>query len=293
MLPKSFLKNVLRHPDWHEVRKMYGVGSKRSIWSEAVCHFILDDCDSDQRLNDEIFKIYRQLCDDHEDIFLDASDNIDFMLISDDLVAFLERVPGFFSCLKSGINLPSESAEMMKKPRNPDLPRLIFELENVRRTGWTRVIPAFYPEAETANDVETVAVHSIKTAILASALAEKDTVPAFGMGLCHDMAEVLIGDLTPYQVKSVSDKHDAERHAFDSLLTGLNPHHAEILKASFTAYLDNRTPLAHIVHIADKLDMALQALAYEQRFHIDLHEFYESAEESIKSNWIPLRSLYQ
>ena len=293
MLPKRFLKSLLLHPDWLAVRKMYGPGSKKSIWSEAVCRFILG---KSQEVGAECGDLYRKLCSERAEDAWRCSfhDDSDFQTLSEDLVAFLNRVPAFMrSQITTHSSLASDPGRNGLDAENPGQILPILDLESVRRTGWTRVIPAFFPEAETADDVETVAVHSIKTGILAAALTAFESAFAFEMGICHDMAEVLVGDLTPYQVVSVSEKHDEERKAFDRLLAGMSPEQAEKLRIPFMAYLDNTTEIAHIVHIADKLDMALQALAYEQRFHINLHEFYESAAESIESNWKALCALCQ
>lgn len=158
-------------------------------------------------------------------------------------------------------------------------------LWKVKRTGWTRVIPAYYPSMPTAEQVENVAQHSYKTALLAAALCPQNVQDAYVMGLIHDIAEIQIGDIPPAQVDDSNKKHAAEREAFRSLMDAceFSNHTTQYLTLLFDAYIDNHTQVANIVHIADKLDMALQALHYESIFHIDLQEFLDSAQNVIQN----------
>ena len=160
----------------------------------------------------------------------------------------------------------------------------IYGIDKIRRTGWTREIPAFDASSETADEVETVAEHSLKTAILAAALTDGDLAEAFEMGLCHDMAESIVGDLTPQQAPCREAKHRLEAEAFETLISGIENRTAQKLKTRFMDYLENRTYTAHVVHIADKLDMALQAVMYERCFHRNLQEFLDSAQKETEEN---------
>lgn len=159
-------------------------------------------------------------------------------------------------------------------------------LWKVRRTGWTRVIPAYQNGTNTADQVENVAQHSYKTALLASALCPDHRTDAFVMGMIHDLAEIQIGDIPPAQVKDKAQKHAEEQRAFRRLMTdsGCQAETAARLIALFDAYTFDNTDTAHIVHIADKLDMALQALFYEDMHHIDLQEFLDSAQNIIENS---------
>jgi 5'-deoxynucleotidase YfbR-like HD superfamily hydrolase len=59
----------------------------------------------------------------------------------------------------------------------------------------------------------------------------------------------------------------------------------KVLRQFFEQYMRAQTPSAHLMHIADKLDMALQALTYEERYHINLEEFLVSATSDILQSW--------
>lgn len=159
-------------------------------------------------------------------------------------------------------------------------------LWQVRRTGWTRVIPAYQNGTNTADQVENVAQHSYKTALLASALCPDNSIDAFVMGIIHDLAEIQVGDIPPAQVKDKAQKHAEERRVFRRLMADseCSAETAERLIALFDAYTYDNTDTAHIVHIADKLDMALQALFYEDIHHIDLQEFLDSAQNIIENS---------
>ena len=163
-----------------------------------------------------------------------------------------------------------------------------WSLHSVPRTGWTRTIPAFYPDSPTAASVENVAEHSLKTMLLAHAISPEDPA-VLRMALIHDLGEILIGDLTPAQVSSRSQKHAREQQAFETLLTesDLSTQHKTILSADYAEYQSAQTPRARIIRIADKLDMALQAMTYQTLFHLSLSEFLVSAAQDIRDNTLP------
>ncbi len=156
-----------------------------------------------------------------------------------------------------------------------------FDLKCVARKGWTRVIPAFH--AGVGTGVETVNVHCIKTAVLASMLCPEAFEHVFLMGLIHDHAELVIGDLTPSEVSNRAEKNAHEMKVYcdlvdDSELSELSKNR---IKQAFDECMTGISIESQWVHIADKLDMALQAHAYEEKFKINLQEFYDSAEEDI------------
>lgn len=190
-------------------------------------------------------------------------------------------------------NAPSIASPWRDKLPNPQkisrtfnpLPELdrphdepFYALYRVVRTGWTRAVPPFHPNAHKAACVENVAEHSLKTMILASAMVPKNNDDLLLMALIHDQAEILVGDLTPGQI-SRAEKHRRERKAFQQLLDDapFPIAHRHRLNALYTECFDHLTPNAQRVHIADKLDMALQASIYETAFGIDLSEFYQSS----------------
>ncbi len=100
------------------------------------------------------------------------------------------------------------------------------------------------------------------------------------MALIHDMAESLVGDITPVDPVSKSEKSRRETETMDYICTnllgkfngGLNG--AEIRKI-WQEYEDSETPESLFVHDVDKIELLVQMLEYERsnKCEIDLGEF--------------------
>lgn len=153
-----------------------------------------------------------------------------------------------------------------------ELFRLISQLKSLQRTGWVRA---------KVSRPETVASHSYGVALLALVLSGFDP-HTVELALVHDLAESLVGDITPKCGVPLEEKADLEDAAFqrirDETLGGTEVGHK--LYALFREYEEAQTPAAVLVHQIDKLDMVLQALMYEQsQQELDLSEFFTAREE--------------
>ncbi len=95
------------------------------------------------------------------------------------------------------------------------------------------------------------------------------------MALVHDLAEVVVGDITPHDQVASEEKDRWEREAFGELVRGLPG--SEELKAYHRGYQELSTPEARFVKVCDKLDMALQARRYQDTQGLDLLEFIDDA----------------
>ena len=135
-----------------------------------------------------------------------------------------------------------------------------MELKNVQRAGWVR---------SGVQSPESVAAHSWGMAVLALKLCPEglDLTEVLKLCLVHDLPEVIVGDLTPYD--DTSTKAADERTAMESLAPEWVEH--------FDAYEGQTTPEARFVKSLDKLDMGLQALVYQNTQSLDLGEFLTSA----------------
>ena len=136
-------------------------------------------------------------------------------------------------------------------------------LKEVARTGWVRA---------GVNNPESVAAHSWGMAMLATQLCPEELNLQRVLELCilHDVAEVLVGDITPHDDITSEEKHRLESDAIQSM--GIDA--SEI----FNEYEMQLTPESKFVRYLDKLDMALQAEIYESQ-DLDLSEFKKAVEE--------------
>lgn len=137
----------------------------------------------------------------------------------------------------------------------------MLQLKEIERTGWVRA---------GVTKPESVAAHSWGMATLALKLCptELDLARVLSMCLVHDLAEVIVGDLTPHDEIQGAEKHRLEREAMMSMA----PEWIDL----FDEYESASTPEAKFVKTMDKLDMGLQAIRYTEQ-DIDLSEFISSA----------------
>jgi len=134
-----------------------------------------------------------------------------------------------------------------------------LKLKSLPRTGWLRA---------GIENPESVAAHSWGVAWLCMILCPDDLnkLKVLEMAIIHDLAEVRIGDITPYDGIEVAEKHKMESAAFVEMTEQLcNRQHLRDLWNEQSAEAD-------FVKQMDKLDMALQAQEYG-----GLEEFIDSA----------------
>lgn len=154
---------------------------------------------------------------------------------------------------------------------------IVGKLKKVKRTGWVRKhIPS----------PESVAEHSFRVAVLASVIAPKlglDQAKAVQMALFHDLGEAEVGDIVTHNGKQTlpnyEEKINQERAGLKKVLSHING--TEYLKL-FDEFEENKTPVAKLIKDLDKLEMAIQALEYEQEYKINLQTFFESSQTLIK-----------
>lgn len=97
------------------------------------------------------------------------------------------------------------------------------------------------------------------------------------MALIHDLAESIIGDITPHCGIPDEEKHRREEAAMKELCGLIGPAGVEIC-ALFDEYENQSTPEAKFVKDLDRFDLLLQAYEYEQRDDAPglLQEFFTS-----------------
>jgi putative hydrolase of HD superfamily len=146
-------------------------------------------------------------------------------------------------------------------------------MKRVPRMGWTtRGVPC----------AESVAEHSFGVAFVALALADVlqdsdlDLEKVLIMALLHDLAEVRLTDLPLSAARLIprAIKSQAEASAVADLLAPLPA--AGQLKALWQEFEDQTSPEGRLVRDADKLEMMVQCLCYEQAGSRGLDEYWQN-----------------
>lgn len=127
---------------------------------------------------------------------------------------------------------------------------------------------------------------SLMTMLASPALASRiDIGRCIQMALIHDMAESLVGDITPMDGVPKPEKSRREEETMDyicnSLLGKVNGGgNGEQIKKIWKEYEDSETPESHFVHDIDKLELMYQMVEYERanKGKLDLSEFCQVAD---------------
>lgn len=101
------------------------------------------------------------------------------------------------------------------------------------------------------------------------------------MCLVHDMAELLVGDITPVDGVPKPEKSRREAETMDFLTGALlrsvpgGPEAGDDIRAVWQEYEDGETAESRFVHDIDKMELLLQMVEYERRGdgHVNLAEF--------------------
>ena len=144
----------------------------------------------------------------------------------------------------------------------------VLGLKEVDRAGWKR---------KGLTGVESVAGHSWGVAFLAMQICppELDRLRLIEMAICHDIAEVRIGDITPHDGVPAEEKVRIETEAMHDLSKGF-PQGNRMLEL-YREYEAGVTAEARFLKLCDKLDMAFQSYVYQSRTENDLRNFRKTA----------------
>ncbi|KAG9390214.1 HD domain [Carpediemonas membranifera] len=153
----------------------------------------------------------------------------------------------------------------------------LHDLKHVPRTGWVNSgVP----------NPESVADHSFSVAFLAMVLGTQhpglDVTRCIKMALVHDLAESVVGDITPFDGVDELDKHQRELKAMESFQALVGD--SLDLVGLFQEYEEHATPEARFVKDLDKLEMISQAADYERRHGVDLPSFFETTAGKIETS---------
>lgn len=122
---------------------------------------------------------------------------------------------------------------------------------------------------------------SIITLICPPSLSSKlDIAKCTKMALIHDMAESLVGDITPVDGVTKGEKSRRETETMDYLCSSLLGNvdrgvQGKHIREIWQEYEDSQTMESKFVHDVDKMELLLQMMEYERshQARIDLGEF--------------------
>jgi len=150
-------------------------------------------------------------------------------------------------------------------------------LKKIPRQGWIDKL--------SINKPESVADHVFSMSIIGmifSDLENYNTEKILKIILLHDLAESVIGDITPEKIsknKKISLENNIMKKMLKELPTLLQKQYSDL----WDEYVLNDSSEAKIVHQLDKLEMALQAKIYSDEGHskekLDL--FFKSAKREL------------
>ncbi|XP_031121961.1 HD domain-containing protein 2 homolog isoform X1 [Ipomoea triloba] len=152
-----------------------------------------------------------------------------------------------------------------------DFLTLCRRLKTTKRAGWV---------LRDVQGPESIADHMYRMGVMALISADLpgvDRDKCVKMAIVHDIAEAIVGDITPSDGISKAEKSRREREAIEDMckLLGGGPRAKEI-KDLWLEYEECSSLEAKVVKDFDKIEMILQALEYEKEQGKDLDEFFQS-----------------
>ncbi|KAK4144580.1 HD domain-containing protein [Dichotomopilus funicola] len=153
---------------------------------------------------------------------------------------------------------------------------ILERLKTTKREGWRRF---------DINRGESISDHMYRMSMMSmlappSLAARLDLTKCMKMCLIHDMAELLVGDITPVDNVPKPEKSRREATTMDyitqRLLGGVDGGNVGVdIRAIWQEYEDSKTLDSLYVHDIDKMELLLQMVEYEKRGkgRLDLGEF--------------------
>ncbi|KAI4357899.1 hypothetical protein L6164_001816 [Bauhinia variegata] len=152
-----------------------------------------------------------------------------------------------------------------------DFLTLCNRLKTTKRKGWIN---------HGIKGPESIADHMYRMALMALIAGD---LPGLNRERCikiaivHDIAEAIVGDITPSDGVPKAEKSRMEQEALDGMCKVLGGGmRAEEIKELWREYENNSSLEAKLVKDFDKVEMILQALEYETEHGKVLDEFYLS-----------------
>ncbi|GFQ01378.1 HD domain-containing protein c4g3.17 [Phtheirospermum japonicum] len=150
-----------------------------------------------------------------------------------------------------------------------DFLTLCHRLKSTKRKGWIN---------HGIKGPESIADHMYRMslmALIADDLPGVNRERCIKIAIVHDIAEAIVGDITPSDGVPKEEKSRMEQEALDEMCKVLGDGmRAEEIKELWQEYENNSTLEANLVKDFDKVEMILQALEYETEHGKVLDEFF-------------------
>jgi len=133
---------------------------------------------------------------------------------------------------------------------------------------------------------ESVADHSFGVTFLCLLFASRwpetvDPGHAALIALVHELGEIHAGDITPSDDVEKPEKHKRELDSLQRVIADMGTENAELVETLWFEYEAGTSPSARFVKAMDKLEMAMQAIAYQNDGLGTMEEFIESAAKGL------------
>ena len=156
----------------------------------------------------------------------------------------------------------------------------ILRLKSLFRQGWLK-------RGIEKSKCETVADHTFGTAMISWLLAHEylpmlNEEKVLKLALIHEMGEILVGDITPVDGVTETDKYYLELNAVKEIFAELDD--AEYWIGLWKEFEAEETAESRFVKIMDKVEMGLQASWYEVESELNLQEFKNSTLKALKKD---------
>ena len=156
--------------------------------------------------------------------------------------------------------------------------RQLGKSKKIKRTGWVR---------EKVKNPESVAEHCFRLIALCMVLAKELKVnqeKLVKMAIVHDLGETSIGDIVAERSGKIDfdlrkKKEEMEEKAIAQIFESSMS--KEEYVALFKERVELKTEESKIFRQLDKLEMAIQALEYEEEQNANLEEFFVDADKNI------------
>ncbi|KAG5532592.1 hypothetical protein RHGRI_027026 [Rhododendron griersonianum] len=165
----------------------------------------------------------------------------------------------------------SDCTEASSSSSAIDFLTLCHRLKTTKRKGWIN---------HGIKGPESIADHMYRMSLMALIVGDLPGVNrerCIKMAIVHDIAEAIVGDITPSDGVPKEEKSRREQEALNEMCEVLGGGlRAEEIKELWAEYENNSSVEANLVKDFDKVEMILQALEYEMEHGKVLDEFFLS-----------------